>query len=284
MREWLRLQRGRGTGECPTLQGLMERLGRNKGRYDGDPIDIDAVQRETHELAIASGWIANTFLDIPEIKLRGYRRPFPGAKRNLYIGAGIHGDEPSGPTALVQLLRENQWPDVNLWLVPCVNPTGYRLNTRENKAGIDLNRNYREPTALEVISHIEWLNRQPRFDLSLQLHEDWEANGFYLYELNPENRPSLANSILEAVRSLCPIERADRVDDFVCNAGIIRPQVIPEKRSQWAEAVYLIANKTRQSYTLETPSDFALPLRVRAHVVALREALRAFASQGGERE
>jgi murein peptide amidase A len=252
----------------------MQRLGKNQGRYQGEGIDIDAVQREAHELALASGWKSEIFLDRPGITLRGYHRLFPGAHRNLYISSGIHGDEPSGPLAVLELLRENVWPAANLWLVPCLNPTGFRRNTRENDQGLDLNRDYRHRTSTEISAHIDWLSRQPDFDLGLLLHEDWESNGFYVYELNPGKRPSLAEPVIEAVRLLCPIESADLVDNFTCQGGIIRPIVKPEERERWAEAIYLIAHKSWQSYTLETPSDFSLPLRVKAHVVAVREVFR----------
>jgi protein MpaA len=252
----------------------MQRLGKNQGRYHGEQIDIDAVQRETHELALAGGWSGETFLDLPRITLRGYHRPHPGAARNIYVGTGIHGDEPSGPLAIIELLRQNLWPKANLWLVPCVNPTGFRRNTRENDQGIDLNRDYRSLATPEISAHARWLQQQPPFDLSLLLHEDWEANGFYVYELNPENHPSLAEPIIEAVRALCPIETAEVVDTFTCKDGIIRPLVNPEERPQWAEAIYLIANKSRQSYTLETPSDFPLRFRVQAHLAGVNGAFR----------
>jgi protein MpaA len=254
----------------------MQRLGLNRGRYHGEAIDIDAVQREIHELALAKEWTAEVFLDQPEVTLRGYRRPCPGATGNLYVGAGVHGDEPSGPAALIGLLKEDLWPNANLWLVPCVNPTGFRLNTRENKDGVDLNRDYRHLKTAEVSAHARWLQAQARFDLCLLLHEDWEANGFYVYELNPDGRPSLAEPIVAAVQRVCPIETAELVDNWNCQAGIIRPGVKPEERPQWAEAIYLLATKTRQTYTLETPSDFPLAFRVRTHLAAMREAFRLF--------
>ncbi len=28
----------------------------------------------------------------------------PGASRNIYVGTGIHGDEPSGPLAVIELV------------------------------------------------------------------------------------------------------------------------------------------------------------------------------------
>jgi murein peptide amidase A len=254
----------------------MERLGKNHGRYHGETIDIDQVQREVHEAALAHGWENETFLKTADFELRGYRRLQRDAARNVYISTGIHGDEPSGPLALLKLLQEDSWPAAtNLWAVPFVNPTGFRLNMRENSDGVDLNRDYRNPKTSEVRAHVEWLKQQPRFDLTLILHEDWESNGFYVYELNPANKRSLAEDIVEAVRSVCPIETAELVDNWECRAGIIRPQVDPVERPQWAEAVWLSVHKTAQSYTLETPSDFDLKLRVPTHIHAVQGALRA---------
>ncbi len=254
----------------------MQRLRRNHGRYCGEKIDIDRVQSESHQLALATGWTADTFLERPGITLRGYRRSAPASTKNVYVGTGIHGDEPSGPLAILELLRADDWPTANLWLVPCVNPTGFRLNTRENQDGVDLNRDYRHLTTAEIIAHEGWLRRQPQFDLTLLLHEDWEADGFYVYELNPDEQPSLARRIVDSIRTLCPIETAELVDTFPCKCGIIRPTVNPEERPQWAEAMYLIARKTRQSYTLETASDYPLDLRVSVHLAAIREAFRSF--------
>lgn len=257
----------------------MEKLGKNLGRYHGESIDIAWVQREAHRLAGLHGWEFDPFLETSNFTLRGYRRPFPGAARNLYLSTGIHGDEPSGPLAILQLLEENRWPPANLWLVPCLNPTGFPLNTRENSLGLDLNRDYRHLTTAEISAHVAWLQAQPRFDLTLILHEDWESNGFYVYELNPQKLPSFAEPIIEAVRELCPIESSEMVDDWPCTGGIIRPGIDPRDRPQWAEALYLIVNKSRLSYTLETPSDFDLPLRVTAHVHAVRTALSLFESR-----
>jgi murein peptide amidase A len=258
--------------------GLMERLGKNHGRYHGDRIDIDRVGREIDEAARAQGWESKAFLKKDDFEFRAYHRANPQDSRNVYVSTGIHGDEPSGPLALLELIKENSWPEANLWAVPCVNPTGFRLNTRENSNGVDLNRDYRELNTDEVRAHVAWLNQQPPFDLTLILHEDWESNGFYVYELNPTKKRSLAEDIIEAVRAVCPIETAEVVDNWECQAGIIRPQVNPMDRPQWAEAVWLSVNKTAQSYTLETPSDFPIEARMRAHRTAVHGALRSFSA------
>ena len=172
------------------------------------------------------------------------------------------------------MLREDRWPaDASIWLCPCLNPTGFTLNTRENYQHIDLNRDYRHFQSEEVRAHVEWLKKQPSFDISLCLHEDWESNGFYVYEVNPDQRSSLAEKIIDAVAEVCPIECATQVDSWPAQRGIIRPNVNPAERPQWPEALYLIMNQSRLSYTLEAPSDFPLATRVSALVTGVRAVL-----------
>jgi predicted deacylase len=174
----------------------------------------------------------------------------------------------------LRLLQENRWPEnAELWFCPCLNPMGFVLNRRENAGGRDLNRDYRHLEAAETRAHIAWLERQPQFDLCLCLHEDWESHGFYVYELNPENRPSLAETMIARIAEVCPIDPSEIIEDRPARGGIIRPNLDPQKRPQWAEAFYLIVNKTRLSYTLEAPSDFPLTTRVNALVAGVNAAL-----------
>jgi hypothetical protein len=138
---------------------------------------------------------------------------------------------------------------------------------------LDLNRQYRAPQAVETAAHIAWLARQPGFDLCLCLHEDWEAHGFYVYELNPDNRPSLAEAMVARVAEVCPIDPSEVIEARPARNGIIRPGIDPHSRPDWPEAFYLITHKARLSYTLEAPSDFPLDTRVAALVAAVTGAL-----------
>lgn len=265
---------------------IAQRLRKNISSYLGETIDIDAVLSDSLAAAKTHGW------SIEEIPVSQKPSLFalthsPSRITNhvsrIYISTGIHGDEPAGPLAVRQLLQENQWPDnASLSLIPCLNPTGLRLNRRENDQGIDLNRDYLDVKAPETLAHINWLTRQPSFDFCFCLHEDWESDGFYVYELNPENRPSLASHIVAQVAELCPIDLSEVIEGRPAQNGIIRPSVDPRSRPQWPEAFYLLSNKTRLSYTLEAPSDFPLPTRVAALVTSVRAALAAFSTTTSE--
>jgi protein MpaA len=257
----------------------VQRLAKNIGGYRGETIDVPKVLREIEQAVAGKNWardIVHLAADTaPQpLDFLAYRRLTESARNRVYISTGIHGDEPAGPLAALQLLQEDRWPaDAAIWLCPCLNPTGLMLNRRENFRSIDLNRDYRHLQSEEVRAHIDWLKQQPNFDITLCLHEDWEAQGFYVYDVNPDQRPSLAGKIIEAVAKVCPIESAALVDNWPAENGVIRPNVNPAERPQWPEALYLVTNKTRVSYTMEAPSDFPLPTRVAALVTAVRTAL-----------
>jgi len=259
----------------------VKRLGKNHGAYHGETIDIRAVLREIETTANKHGWHSETFHEAAGFKwLALHRQPATFNQQpatRIYISAGIHGDEPAAPLAALRLLQENQWPDnAEVFLLPCLNPIGYTLNKRENNhGGLDLNCDYRNSKAAETHSHIAWLQKQPKFDLYLCLHEDWESHGFYLYEQNPDGKTSLAEKMIQAVQAVCPIDLNEMIEGRPAQGGIIRPIVVPQERPDWPEAFYLITHKARQGYTLEAPSDFDLPIRVNALVAATTTAVKS---------
>lgn len=253
---------------------LPSRLGKNLTGYAGETIDIDAVLRQVIEVGQRNQWQVEWLEVAPGLRIPVLQRAPHDGGGNAYISTGIHGDEPVGPLAVLDLLQTNVWPEhMNLWLVPCLNPRGFPCNRRENPEGIDLNRDYRNPQSPEVKAHVSWLERQPRFDLCLCLHEDWESNGFYLYEQNPENKPSLADIMRDAVAQVCPIDQTPVIENRPATNGVIRPNLDPAQRPQWPEAFYLLMNKTRLTYTLEAPSDFPMSTRVAALTAAVKAAL-----------
>jgi hypothetical protein len=257
----------------------VQRLGKNHGGYHGETIDIRAVLGEIETAALSHGWSSETFHQTAEFKWLALRRPpkqlhTPNSELRIYASTGIHGDEPAGPLAALRLLRENPWPpQAEIFLLPCLNPAGFTLNRRENEQGVDLNRDYLDPKTAEIRAHTSWLEKKPPFSISLCLHEDWESAGFYVYELNPDARPSLAKTIVDDVSEVCPIDLSPEIEGRPAAGGIINPSIDPRTRPQWPEAFYLITHKTRLSYTLEAPSDFPLATRVDALVAGVNAVL-----------
>jgi len=261
------------------MSSTVRKSGKNHGGYLGERIEIDRVVEGILRDAIEAGWQPEVFLDSEPVRLLALQRSTGVNRPRVYLSTGIHGDEPAGPLAVQRLFQQKLWPaGVDLWLCPCLNPSGFRLNRRENAEGLDLNRQYLHLRAAETRAHIAWLERRPRFDLALCLHEDWESHGFYLYELNPENLRSHAEAVIGAVSGVCPIDPSPEIEGRPAAGGIIRPSADPLSRPEWPEAFYLFTHKTRLSYTLEAPSDFPMETRVAALVAAVRTVLENVAT------
>ncbi|WP_052362412.1 M14 family metallopeptidase [Geminisphaera colitermitum] len=190
-------------------------------------------------------------------------------------------NEPAPPRALLRLLELDVFDTRAGWtLIPMLNPTGFRLGTRENTDGIDLNRDYFVRRTTEIAGHCNWLRNQPLFHAVFCLHEDWESPGFYLYELNPAQRPSLSDAMLAAAARHVPLDASPLIDGRPTAApGLIRPDFDPDTHTTGAEAVYLCRHYTTLSYTLETPSAFEIDLRIETLIATVRAGLDTLLQQ-----
>lgn len=243
-------------------------------------IDPTALLHAFGQEARAAGFHAEPLAEIAGCPLAAFTKRARGRRPRVYLSAGVHGDEAAPPHALLELVRSGALDDRATWfVVPMLNPTGFVLGTRENADGVDLNRDYKDVRTAEVAAHVAWLRHQPNFDLTLCLHEDWEASGFYVYELNPHDRPSLAPVIIDAARRHGPIEEAGIIDGRnVAAPGIIRPVDDPLMRDNWPESIYLRAHHTTLSYTLESPSLAPLDQRVEMICTAVEQAVKRLLS------
>jgi len=119
------------------------------------------------------------------------------------LSAGMHGDEPAAPWALLSLVADRLIDDrfaYRIW--PCINPSGYAAGTRANAEGQDVNRSFSRGGLTPEARAIITANRDRRFALSVDLHEDYEARGFYGFEpLAPGARPRFAAAVVAAVEA-----------------------------------------------------------------------------------
>ena len=230
----------------------------------------DAWARE----ARSRDFTARTLVDTPAGPLQAWEKP--GCGPRIYLSAGIHGDEPAGPLAALELLQcgffdgNAQW-----WVCPSLNPVGLAAGTRGNGSGQDLNRDYWLRETPEVQAHAAWLESLAVPDLFLSLHEDWEARGFYFYEINLlSDQPGRAAAILSAVAREIPVEQDPLVDGHpVRQPGWIYHEAEADLPGSWPEAIFLAKRGCPLSFTMETPSHAAtLDARVRALAAATRAA------------
>ena len=209
--------------------------------YLGPALDVPRFFADLPVAAAAAGFGVEQFGAAAGWPLLALKRPAANVDAPvIYLSSGIHGDEPAGPLALLQLLREKFFDDNSHWLIcPALNPGALTAKTRENPGGIDVNRDYRAPKSPEATQHLDFMNRQTgvfarRFALSILLHEDWEAKGFYMYELNRTENPLLGPKVLAAVDPICGIDRSPVIEGMDARDGLItRPVADFEERPLW---------------------------------------------------
>jgi protein MpaA len=120
---------------------------------------------------------------------------------SVVITAGVHGDEPAAPWALLSIVRDGLLdPRFAYRIWPCLNPSGYVAGTRHNAEGDDVNRSFSRGGATPEARAVITANRDRRFALALDLHEDFEADGCYLFEsLRPGSASRFAGRVVEAL-------------------------------------------------------------------------------------
>ena len=246
--------------------------------------DPTAYVCNIEETARAENWTIRYLSPCASSKRPWLHRPSQkGSKApRVYLSSGIHGDEISGPLALLEMLRQPDFfANHETTIFPILNPDGLARRTRENGDGIDLNRDYREPKSAEIASHITTLQTLGSFDAAMFLHEDFEGIGAYLYELNESLSSTLGGDIMAAMGRHVPIDLRPEIEEVTAANGIIQRRDIVlkhgpiEERPDWPEAIYLGIHHTKVSYTTETPMPFPLEQRVKAQIAAVATLLKS---------
>ena len=254
--------------------------------------DPSAYARDVEQAARAEGWTVRYLTPMASGARPWLHRAAQSRSDapRIYLSAGIHGDETSGPIALLQMLRQPDFFAVfDATIFPILNPNGLARGVRLNDDDIDLNRDYRNSRSPEIRSHIETLLTLGRFDAAMMLHEDVEGIGAYLYELDEVLSPTLGTEIIAAMGRHVPIDLRMEIEEVPAHGGVISRKDIVlkhgslEDRPDWPEAMYLSVHHTEVSYTTETPIAFPLEQRVQAQIAAVEALLKALEKRNWSR-
>lgn len=205
-----------------------------------------------------------------------------GRKRAL-LSAGIHGDEPAGVFAILQLLEQSLLtPYLNNWeiiILPCLNPDGFEQSTRNNFEDIDLNRQFKlldPPLEVKLAQSVFDIP----FDLTLELHEDIDSPGYYLYQKSKTGSKNhqLGNIILQKIGPIMPVNQQTEIDGMPATNGVIDRLKDPVEMDFWPMAMFSFHKGTPCCFTLETGSKFPMTDRIASHRQAVLTALDNFRS------
>jgi hypothetical protein len=200
-----------------------------------------------------------------------------GNPRRVLISGGIHGDEPAGVETLCAFLENKLYKDfLDTWeftLLPCINPSGFELGIRNNQDDIDLNRMFKEATTPQEVDFVKTVLDQP-YDLDLELHEDVDSPGYYLYQKDQSTElSSLGRAILDRVESIHPLNLAEKIEEVPADRGLLSRLSEPDEMEWWPMALYAYTRGCSHVCTLETSPDLPMDVRVQAHLLAIQTAL-----------
>jgi len=201
-------------------------------------------------------------------------RPPPDSPK-IYLSAGIHGDEPAGPEGLLSwvLKHPETLKKADFLIFPCLNPWGLTWNIRTDASGIDLNRQFHD-LQRPALRALHQLIAGKHFDLALALHEDYDGQGIYIYELNAGAEP-WSPDLLEAAAAVLPHDPRRTIDGRrFTQPGYLHRDVKTRRFPDGPETIFLAKGNADACFTIETPSEFSLDRRIRAHRIIIQAAIK----------
>ena len=111
-----------------------------------------------------------------------------------------------------------------------------------------------------------------RFALSLCLHEDYDGQGCYLYELT-SRQGSISEHILRETSRILPTDTRKRIDGRVARNGVIMRRLPPDLPG-YPEAIMLHYLGAPVALTFESPSEFCLTDRIAVQRQFIESAIK----------
>ncbi len=199
----------------------------------------------------------------------------------ILINAGTHGDEPTGVAAALVFLNQDHSSLLKAFrfeVIPCLNPYGYVHDTRHNRQDIDINRAFGKNDVLEVECFRHLINNR-WFEGAIDLHEDWESPGYYMYERR-RGAPCIGRELIRRVSTACPVNTNPCIEGAPAVEGVLQP--VPDLETAPGEgrlSVVLFQQHTDHFITAETPTELPMAHRVEAHLITLNTIIENHADQ-----
>jgi hypothetical protein len=254
------------------VESIEEEYQRNHRSHD-----VPHIHQRWRAVARAAGLQIVTLAEEGDSPVLGLRNRKSVDGPGLYLSTGIHGDEPASVVGLLEWAEENVevLKSHPVAIFPCVNPWGLLNNSREDHAGRDLNRAFDRSCASPICAMLDFIEGR-EFAVAVSLHEDYDANGIYLYEL-AQRGENWGEELLGQVEKELP-RHEGTVEGRRTRNGVMRRSKGLERISReiegMPESIYLYLHHARTALTFETPSEFSLYRRVRAHLRFLESVVR----------
>jgi len=134
-----------------------------------------------------------------------------------------------------------------------------------------LNRCYHLSDVPRIQAQKELL-RGYTFRLAMCLHEDYDAQGVYLYE-QQKKLTTLGQELLSAGGHHIPLDLRRMIEGRRAKQGWITRRVDCKKFPKAAEAIYVALHHSERTITAETPSEYDLGKRIEVQIAMIQRAI-----------
>lgn len=237
--------------------------------------DYRALMARWRALASRLGIKLKTLTQVQELKVHWLETgPKGGRGPEVYLSSGVHGDEAAAAWGLLIWAEQNETllKERPFLIMPCLNPIGLRGNTRADHRGLDINRRFHIEDD-EICGPWRKVMLGRKVQLGFCLHEDYDGQGCYVYELSHYPVP-VSQSIMAGMRTILPEPRSN-VDGSRSVGGVIQRKRLPKNLPGLPEAIILEQFGCPLTLTFETPSEFGFDVRVKAQVEFVNAVLSA---------
>lgn len=195
--------------------------------------------------------------------------------------AGFHGEEQSGSLALLKWLEDfdpHLYGHINLSFIPIVNPTGFQLRTRYGESKQKTNCGFCHPEngdqpsqeGVILIKHFQMLKMSAK-DGFLSLHEDIDANHFYLYSFERTKEPGPFTIAMrdEEAKFFEPLTDAFVTTDASGDKEVHVQDGIVYRLCDGSFEDWLFHEGVNRAIVTETPGKLKLDKRIQANLALI---------------
>lgn len=210
-------------------------------------------------------------------------RPFQPSLRRVLILAGIHGDAAAGVDYVVDLAGTLAAPPgsaaYDMDIIPIVNPWGYVHDLPLNRNGVEIGRDFASFDSNEARAIRRFL-REKRYDLVIDLIEDPDAAGFYLWQYGLADETVSARIVSRVQADGYPVENDAGLGFLRPRNGIVAAPMwrlaLLRLSRQLTLAGYVRQNVSDLVFTVVTPSRRPLAERVAMQRIAVEMLLSEY--------
>lgn len=210
-------------------------------------------------------------------------RPFKPELKKVLVLAGVHGDAPAAVDYVVDFIGTRAGAgdavDCDMDIIPVVNPWGYVHGLPFNGNGVEIDRDFAKFDSHEARILRRFL-REKHYDLVIDLREDPDADGFYLWQYGLADE-TVASAIVSSVQAGGhPIENDSSLVMLRPRNGVVAAPMwglrFLRLFRQLTLAGYIRQQVSEVVYTVVTPSRRPLAERVAMQRIAVEMLLKAY--------